>query len=77
MIPDRILDFYSFIPFLQDIQLVNQDGLCMGKRGFGSEGLKQIKIASAQETEGLILADMSFCQKQFLYVLDNSIFVSL
>ena len=50
---DRILDFYTFIPFLQEVQ----DGLCMGNRGFGSEGPKQIKMASAWVTEGLILAD--------------------
>ena len=40
---DRILDFF---PFLQYFQLVSQDGLSMGNRGFASEGLKQIKIAS-------------------------------
>ena len=64
---DRILDFYTFIPFLQDVQSVNQDGLYMGNRGFGLEGLKQIKMASAQGTEGLILTDVSFCQKLLLY----------
>ena len=26
---------YTFIPFLQDVQSVDQDGLCMGRRGFG------------------------------------------
>ena len=32
---NRILDFFAFIPFLQDVQSVDQDGLCMGNRGFG------------------------------------------
>ena len=32
---DQILDFYTFIPFLQDVQSVNEDGLCTGNRGFG------------------------------------------
>ena len=36
----------------------------MGNRGFGSEGLKMVKDASAQVTEGLTLTDVSFCQKQ-------------
>ena len=57
----RILDFYTFIPFHQDVQLVNQDGLSTWNRGFGSEGLKQIEMASAWEIEGLILSDVSFC----------------
>ena len=43
--------------FLQYFPLVCQDGLCMGHSRFGSEGLEQIMIASAWETEGLILTD--------------------
>ena len=27
--------FFAFIPFLRDVQSVDQDGLCMGNRGFG------------------------------------------
>ena len=57
--PDRIMDFYTFIPFLQYFQSVHQDGLCTGNRGFGSETLKQIKMASAWETESLILTDVA------------------
>ena len=54
---DKIFDFYTFIPFLQYFHLVYQDGLCTGNKRFGSEALNQIKMASAQETEGLILTD--------------------
>ena len=48
-----------------------------GEQGFCSEGAKQIKMASAWEAEGLILTDVSFCQKQLHYYSDNSVFVIL
>ena len=72
----NLIEFWTVIAlFLSSTD--NQDGLCMGNRGFGFEGLKQIKMASALETEGLMLTDVSFCQNQLLYFLDNSVFVSL
>ena len=40
----EFLDFNSFIPFLQCVQLVFPRCLCVGNRGFGSEGLKQVKM---------------------------------
>ena len=57
---------YSFIPFLQDVQSVNQDGLCMGNRGFGS--VEQIKMVSAWETEGMILLQMSVSAKSNCFI---------
>ena len=61
---DRILGFYTFIPFLQYFQSVYQDGLCTGNRGFGSETLKQIKMATTQGTEGLILTDVGSAESK-------------
>ena len=43
-INNRILDFCTFIPFLQYIQSVFPRCLCTGNRGFGSEGLKLVKL---------------------------------
>ena len=43
-VDDRILDFYTFIPFLQYAQSVFPRCFCMGNRGCGSEGLKQAKM---------------------------------
>ena len=40
----RILDFCTFIPFLQYVQLVFPRCLCTGNRGFGSEGIKLVKM---------------------------------
>ena len=57
------LHLYSF---LQYFQAVNQHGLCTGRRGFGSESVKQIKMASAQETEGLILTDGGSAKSNYL-----------
>ena len=41
---DRILNFYTFIPFLQYFQSVFQDSSVQVTEGFGSEGLKQVKM---------------------------------
>ena len=41
---DRILDFNTFIPFVQDVLIGVPRCLCTGNRGFGSEGLKQVKM---------------------------------
>ena len=61
LLTDSILYFFTFIPFLLDIQSVYQNGLCTGNRGFSSEAQKQIKVVSAWETEGLVLTDVGFC----------------
>ena len=46
----------------QDVQLAYQDSLCTGNRRLVSEALKQIKMASAWEREGLILTDVGFAE---------------
>ena len=73
---DRILDFYTFIPFLQYVQLVFPRCLCMGNRGFGSES-KSGQDASAQVTQGLTLTDVSSANSNCFIFLDKSVFVSL
>ena len=55
---DRILDLFTFIPFLQDVQSVDQDASPWETEGLVSEALKQTKMAFASETEGLVLADV-------------------
>ena len=70
-------NFCTFIPFLQNVQLVYQRCLRTGNRGFGSEGLKQVKVP-LHGNRGFDNNRCEFLLKAIiLFFLYNSVFLSL
>ena len=68
-------NWYTMIPSAWETEgwfcdsKTDQDGLCMGNREFGSETLKQIKMASVQGTEGLIITDVGTAESNCFFQL--------
>ena len=73
---NRILTLYLY-SFSSIVSISIPRWPLLGNRGFRSETLKQIKMASVWETEGLILTDGGSAKSNCFIVLDNSVYVSL
>ena len=67
---DRILDFCTFLFFSNMFNQCFQDASAQVTEGLVQRS-KMGQDVSAWVTEGLTLTDVSFCQKQLLFILDK------